>query len=289
MAARGHRDPGARGAPSSKPAVASAHPASRRRAVVLCALLLSAMSASAAPPARTLLGLPYYSYGAIENVATVLALPFLCFALLRHRRLEGWPYLLRAGRTTLVLLVAWEVAWNADVLFTSLRVAYLCKVHGGPRVYGTAEVEGFLGVTSIEHFAQKGYRYVERIESREPSKFVRLSLDNGEVVEKLVTEPLSRYQFAPSSRRYYGYAIHRAGPRVIDMGDSSVLGEIVHWEISPGLFDRLWLSLVPGSHRPWTCGDHAPREFGDFQEQLGIRPYPFDYLIDAVLKPTIQP
>lgn len=286
MAARGHRDPGA---PSSKPTVASAHPASRRRAVVLCALLLSAMSASAAPPARTLLGLPYYSYGAIENVATVLALPFLCFALLRHRRLEGWPYLLRAGRTTLVLLVAWEVAWNADVLFTSLRVAYLCKVHGGPRVYGTAEVEGFEGLFGIARLTEKGFSYVETYGPYPGAKSVRSRIANGEIIQEPVDELLSRYKYVRHYRSAHGYAIGRGGQKVIDRDDGKVLGELVVWSIYPGLFDSLWLSLVTGSPQPWTCGDRASDDIGVLDSRLGYHVYPDDYLAGVVLKPKKQP
>jgi hypothetical protein len=257
----------------------------RRLQILPTLLVLVPLATFAAPPARTLFGLPYYSHGAIENFAQLLALPFLCIALLRHRRLEGWPYLGRVARTTLLLLLVWELAWNADVLFTSLRVAYLCKVHGGPHVYRTVEVEGFMGVGSIEHYATKGYRYVERIKSLADSLFVRETLVDGEAHYAAVSEPRSRYRYIPSTRQHYGYAISRAGPRVVDNVDGSVLGEIVEWEIRPGLFDRIWLAMLPGLTRPWTCGDQAPEELGEFQPQLGIRPYPFDYLIDAVLKP----
>jgi hypothetical protein len=177
------------------------------------------------------------------------------------------------------------LAWNADVLFTSLRVAYLCKVHGGPHVYRTVEVEGFMGVGSIEHYAIKGYRYVERIKSLPDSAYIRETLVKGEVHYATVSEPWSRYRFIPSTRKRYGYAINRAGPRVVDNLDGSVLGEIVEWEILPGLFDRLWLAMLPGVTRPWTCGDQSPEAVDAFEPQLGIRPFPFDYLIDAVLKP----
>ncbi|MEQ8234034.1 MAG: hypothetical protein RLW61_19950 [Gammaproteobacteria bacterium] len=270
--------------------VASDGHARRRRRVrrlqILSTLLsLVPLATFAAPPARTLFGLPYYSHGAIENFAQLLALPFLCIALLRHRRLEGWPYLGRVARTTLLLLLVWELAWNADVLFTSLRVAYLCKVHGGPHVYRTVEVEGFKGRFDIESIARKGFQYVETYGAYPGAKDVRLSMHDGQAISEPIEGLTSRYEYVRSYRTSAGYAIEKSGQKVIDRKDGSILGELVVWMIRPGLFDRLWLSLVPGRASPWTCGDVAPIREGRYDSLLGYRVYPSDYLAGLVLKP----
>lgn len=250
--------------------------------------LLLAGAAGAAPPGHTLFGLPYYSTGAIEGFAQLVALLAFAFALLRHRRLHGWSYLRRVAVTTLLAVAVWEAAWNADVLFTSLRMAYLCHTQGGLQVYRTAEADGFMGYGSLERETRRGFEYIERLNFGSEPKYVRETFREGEVVREPVEEAQSRYWYVGHFRKGHGYAIKRTGERIIDVTDDSVIGELVTWEIYPGLFDRTWLSVLPATWKPWTCSKGAPEGIGTFKPETGEWKYPPFYLLDVVLQPKSQ-
>ena len=252
--------------------------------------MLPASLAEAAPPEHSLFGLPYYSTGAIEGFAQLLALFAFAFALLRHRRLRGWYYLRRVAVTTLLIVAVWEAVWNADVLFTSLRMAYLCHAQGGLQVYRTAEAEGIFGASDIAYWSERGFSYVEsRIPfTDDPPRYRRTSLIDGEPHTEESTELKSRFKLAHSIGAPYGYSIRRGGPRIRDIASGEILGEIVVWRVYPGFFDRLWRSVLPGAWRPWTCGDSAPEGVGNYVVHRRIREYPKDHLVNAVLKPKMS-
>ncbi len=249
--------------------------------------LLLAGAAGAAPPGHTLFGLPYYSTGAIEGFAQLVALLAFAFALLRHRRLHGWSYLRRVAVTTLLAVAVWEAAWNADVLFTSLRMAYLCHTQGGLQVYRTAEADGIFGVSDIDYWSERGFSYVESTVpfKSDPPRFRRTSMIDGVPNTEESTEIKSSFKLAYSIGVPYGYSIRRGGPRIRDIESGEILGEIVVWDVYPGLFDRWWRSVLPGAWRPWTCGDSAPEGVGRYVSHRRIREYPKDFLVNAVLKP----
>ena len=261
---------------------------SRAGAAVIFGMLTASL-AEAAPPEHSLFGLPYYSTGAIEGFAQLLALFAFAFALLRHRRLRGWYYLRRVAVTTLLIVAVWEAVWNADVLFTSLRMAYRCHAQGGLQVYRTAEAEGFMGYGSVERETQRGFQYIERLNFGSDPNYFRETFRGGKVIREPVAEAMSRYWYVGHFRKDHGYVIRRSGERIIDLEDDSVMGELVTWEIYPGLFDRLWLSVLPGVRKPWTCSKEAPEGVGTFKPDLGEREYPPFYLLDAVLQPKLRP
>ena len=258
----------------------------RSRAIaVLLFGLVSAAAAEAAPPEHTLFGLPYYSTGAIEGFAQLIALLAFAFALLRHRRLHGWTYLRRVAVTTLLIVAIWEAAWNADVLFTSLRMAYLCHTQGGLQVYRTAEADGFMGYGSVERETHRGFEYIERLNFGSEPNYIRETFREGKVIREPVAEARSGYWYVGHFRKRHGYAIKRSGERIIDVKDDSVMGELVTWEIYPGLFDRTWLSMLPAAWKPWTCSKGAPEGVGTFEPETGEWKYPPFYLLDVVLQP----
>jgi len=247
--------------------------------------VLTASLAEAAPPEHSVFGFPYYSTGAIEGFAQLVALFAFAFALIRHRRLQGWYYLRRVAVTTLLIVAVWETVWNADVLFTSLRMAYLCHTQGGLQVYRTAEAEGFMGYGDVAREAKKGFEYIERLNFGSDSKYIRETFRDGKVVREPVAEARSRYWYVGHFRTKHGYAIKRSGERIIALKDDSVMGELVTWEIYPGLFDRAWLSVLPGAWKPWTCSKEAPAGVGTFKPETGGWKYPPFYLLDVTLQP----
>ena len=198
-------------------------------------------------------------------------------------------------RAALVAMVAVSLGFltltYADVVYLSWRAAQLCRADSGLRVQRTAQVAGFLGSAAIAHWAVRGFEFVEDyVPARQqaaPYRHFTLGAD-GPVVERRAT-PLARYRYSGLVIERAAYQVERHRRTVVDIASGEVLGELRSYAIHPGYFDRLLLAWLPGTWRPWTCGEEAPAGAGVYDPSRGIRRYSHGDLIEATLRPRGAP
>lgn len=241
----------------------------------------------AVPPPHAVFATPYYSMGFVEGMAVPLGLLTLAVGLVAYRRRP----LRRRVRAVAVLLVgvvlAWEVLWNADIVYLSWLADRHCEAESGLHVYRTVRTDGFLGDSSIDYWSDYGFAYVEKLKPRGDggAPVVRYVMEDGELTWQRHTTLRSRYEYSGLAMQRAGYQLERRREQVRERETGEVLGELVSFAIYPGQFDRLVLALLPGAWQPWTCGDRAPAGAGTYSPAHGMRLYSPKHLIKATLKP----
>jgi len=153
----------------------------------------------------------------------LFVMPIVWFKLARPR-FKRWPSRLA------VMLAVWMTAWfiaYGDVLMIAREAKRVCETEAGLKIYSTARVRGFAGMTGIREWASKGYAYVEYVDVTGKSTIYRM-------VDGIPTE-------SPSDKRisdfeYFGGVDEMAGKLVVNREQvrrregGDVLGEIrTYW------------------------------------------------------------
>lgn len=174
----------------------------------------------------------------------VLPLVYLKFARPRFQR---WPPRLA------VLLGVWLVAWcvaYGDVLWIAREAKRLCETEAGLRVYGTAEAEGFAGLSSIEDWAKFGFSFVERIHSSGGSTVYRLVDGVPSSTESSVARSKYAYGLRYSEEsRYVSMKIET----VSRVESDEVIGELVTFIPHLGWLDSAIAGNLGASYSPKMC------------------------------------
>jgi len=189
------------------------------------------------------------SYGGPSLFMTavfVVVLPLVYFKFARPR-LQRWPPRIA------VLLGVWVVAWcvaYGDVLWIAREAKRLCEEEAGLRVYGTAEVEGFAGLSSIEDWAEFGFSFVEKIHRSGGSTVFQLVDGVPSATESSVVR--SRYAYALSyseKSRYVSTKIET----VSKVESDEVIGELVTFIPHLGWLDAAIAENLGASYSPKMC------------------------------------
>lgn len=253
----------------------------------IAVLALAPASLTAAPPSHALFGMPYYTMGFVEAAAVPIAVLVFSAGLFLCRRRPPRRQLGSALVLTAAVVLLWEVAGNADMIYLSWQARRLCATDSGLHVYRTAQTDGFLGDSAIDHWSDYGFEYVEKIKPRRDGKppVVRYVMTDGEVSWERFPTLRSRYQYRGPQMRRASYQVERRSRTVEDRTTGELLGELVSFAVYPGWFDRRVLALLPGTWHPWTCGEAAPDGAGSYDRFRDMRLYSHIDLIEATLKP----
>ncbi|MEX2481768.1 MAG: hypothetical protein WD928_13000 [Gammaproteobacteria bacterium] len=231
--------------------------------------------------------MPYYTMGFVEAAAIPIAVLVFTAGLFFYRRRPTRRQLGGALVLTAAVVLLWEVVGNADMIYLSWQARHLCTTESGLHVYRTARTDGFLGDSAIDHWSAYGFEYVEKIKPRRDGKppVVRYVMADGEITWERFPTLRSRYQYSGLRMRLAGYQVERRQRAVEDRTNGELLGELVSFAVYPGWFDRQLLALLPGTWRPWTCGEAAPAGAGSYDRFRNLRLYSHIDLIEATLKP----
>jgi hypothetical protein len=185
------------------------------------------------------------------------------------------PYGVAARLVTIAIL--WVGAFIAaywDVYRIAREARRLCNTEAGMYVHRTVEAEGFMGVSDIEHWAEKGFRFVE-MEFAGQQRY-RYALVGGEVVKEHVDELRSRYEYTTDST-VLEMPFVRTRDLIRDRSTGEVLGEVVAFKKYPGWLDSRFVGLLGFSWTPPRCDD-------DYPPEPGKRTHHIRQFIDAVIK-----
>jgi len=168
-------------------------------------------------------------------VYTPMALIVLFFL---WRRLPARAVIRMPVTVVLVALLGLAPIW--DVVLTTVDMRRLCRTQAGTHRFESVVADGyaannFVGRTVLE----RGYAYVEQI--MPGGKVRRFEQVGGNIVEREVTTPKSRYQVAFLARKTLANNIVRLRTTVVDSGTDRLLGEAVSFSAFPGWLDRLLL------------------------------------------------
>jgi len=186
------------------------------------------------------------------------------------------PYGVAARLVTIAIL--WAGALLAafwDVYQIAREAQRLCAEEAGMHVYRTVEAGGFMGVSDIEYWTEKGFSFVEK-EFAGQQRY-RYTLVNREVVKEQVEELWSRYEYTTDSA-VLEMPFARTRDLIRDRLTGDVLGEVVAFKKYPGWLDSRFVGLVGFSWTPPRCDD-------DYPSQPGKRTHYIRELINAVIKP----
>lgn len=253
----------------------------------IAVLALAPGSLTAAPPSHALFGMPYYTMGFVEAAAVPVAVLVLAAGLFFYRRRPPRCQLGGAFVLAAAVVLLWEVVGNADMIYLSWQARRLCAAESGLHVYRTAQTDGFLGDSAIDHWSAYGFEYVEKLKPRRDGQppVVRYVMADGEVTWARYPSLRSRYQYRGPLMRRVSYQVERRSRTVEDRTTGELLGELVSFAVYPGWFDRSVLAVLPGTWRPWTCGEAAPDGAGSYDRFRNMRLYSRIDLIEATLKP----
>jgi hypothetical protein len=113
--------------------------------------------------------------------------------------------------------------------------------------------DGFLGSSSMKFWSVYGFKYLEDGSGKYMSRFV---MDDGKEKHMYVTNFMSRYSFRTGdSNKVVTDHISRTSYMVIDRGSNETLGDLIVFNIYPGVFDRVLLNLTGSGPVLWHCGN----------------------------------
>ena len=183
----------------------------------------------------------------------VFVLPLVYFKFARPRYAR-WPARLA------VLLGVWCLAFGVaygDVFLIARDAKRLCETEAGMKIYRTVEAEGFAGVSSIETWAPRGFRFVES-QTSNGEKF-RHEVVDGSVRKLKIDEYKSFFEYRTQSSVIDSHLVRLAeSVEVISSGET--LAEIVGFRIFPGWIDRALIRLIGFSWHPAAC--YGPTKHG---------------------------
>jgi hypothetical protein len=215
------------------------------------------------------------TYGGPSLVMTavmVLGMPALYLLVVRRLVRPWWQRIA-------VLLVVWFTAYAfsyGDVLRNAMEAQRLCEQEGGLKVYGTAEVEGFLAEVDLKPWAPAGFRYIEHVYSGQ----TRSEMVNGKEVLTRVDPLISTYEMVKKTERLAG-PFTKISLRMRHRETKELLGELNIYELYPGKVDR-WFSKKLGGGLPPLCVGRQIGRMSDF-------PFIEDPLIAATLRAPGHP
>lgn len=143
-----------------------------------------------------------------------------------------------------------------DVYQTGQQATALCRDKGGIHVYKTAEVEGFLGSSSIKEYSKYGFSYVELLGAFDEKW--RYTMRDGEKIRTDVDEFISDYEI--NRLKYSQKVTQRISIDkyyVTNRHTGEILGEDIMIFIDAGWADSLFYGLTGFSYRPWICSDRS--------------------------------
>jgi len=199
----------------------------------------------------------------------VVVLPLVYFKFARPRYAR-WPPRLA------VLLAVWICAFviaYGDVYLIARDAKRLCEQEAGLKVYRTVEAEGFAGVSDIEFWAEKGFSYLETVESS--GRQWRHQVLNGKPTSEEVSSLASELELVHHSEPV-DLRIAREKESLVFRSSGEVAAELLSFRIFPGFWDRLF---VRGSG--WT----PPMCEGPAVKSIYERSLTYKDLIFAALKP----
>ncbi len=251
--------------------------------MLLCAAS-SAASALKDPPEW--FGMPYYSWGAVEALAILIAIAtfFIALTVFRIRRSD---HVFRNALTaTIVIVVVWEITANWDIYTLSRQAKTACANEGGLHIFKTAEVDGFVGFgSSIEYFSKYGFRYLEAYVTGFRGRKTKITIQNGEPHYKEISEFESRYEYRSIPDIYISDRFVKLSAHVVDRLTEEELGHLTVFKIYPGIVDRMVLNFLPVEWQPWICGRNKPTSRVDVQNADGAGNFTVVDLVKAVLIP----
>ena len=203
----------------------------------------------------------------------VLYLPMVLFLLwLIYRKIKSAKLFLVVPALVLLTLPFW------DVYMVGRDADRLCRERGGLHVYKTVKAEGFLGGGGVERWLKYGFKYVE---NGGGDKMSRYTMQDGEVVHQRVQKFISQYQAKSGNYdKVVTKSISESSEKVVDLKSNEVLGELIWFNIYPGLFDQLLLRLVGSGPVLWHCGDEPQ---AGKKDALG-----YGDVVMAVIKPKLS-
>lgn len=190
-----------------------------------------------------------FTYGGpslFMTTVALLALP-LVYQTFARPRFARWP-----ARATVLLgvwLLAFVIAY-ADVFAIAWQARTLCKSQAGLQVYKTVEAEGFAGVSDIETWARRGFRYVESAGS--DGRKWRHEMHDGTPISTEVPSFSSTIEVVSSYEPVDG-SIGKERDFVREIASQAVSAELVSFRIFPGWLDRLLLAATGLSWTPPNC------------------------------------
>lgn len=176
----------------------------------------------------------------------LLVMPIAWFKLARPR-FKRWPSRLA------VMLAVWTLAWfiaYGDVLMIAREAKRLCETEAGLKVYSTAKVSGFAGVTSIREWALRGFSYVEYIDVTGKSIIYRMV--NGIPTKIPSDRTFSVFEYSRGTDKIIGKLVVSL-EQVRRINGSDVLGEIVTYRPQIGWVDRFIGQYVGLNPTPMMC------------------------------------
>ncbi len=210
------------------------------------------------------------TYGGPSLVMTavmVLGMPALYLLVVRRLVRPWWQRIA-------ILLGVWCTAYAfsyGDVLSNAMAAKRLCEQEGGLKVYGTAEVEGFLAEVDLKPWAPAGFRYIEHVYSGQ----TRSEMVNGKEVLSHVDPLISTYEMVKKSERQTG-AFKKISLQMRHRETSDLLGEMISYELYPGRVDH-WFTRKLGGGLPKIC----------VGQKIGTAAY-FPFVEDPLIAATLR-
>ncbi len=230
--------------------------------------------------------MPYYSWGAVEALAILIAIATFFIALTVFRIRRSAHAFRKALAATIVVVGAWEITANWDIYTLSRQAHKACVNVGGLHIFRTAEVDGFIGSgLNIKYYTKYGFRYLEAPVIGSHGKKIRITLQNGEPHHMEIAEFESRYQFLIIPEVYISDRFVKSGFHVFDRLTEEDLGRLTMFKIYPGTVDRMVLNFLPVEWGPWLCGRNEMSSTVDLQSVDGYGDFGIRDLIKAVLIP----
>jgi hypothetical protein len=180
------------------------------------------------------------AYGFIY-LPMVLAVAVLLWRILRLSWKVNTPIVL-----TLLTLPFW------DVYMIGRDADRLCNSEAGLHVYKTVRAEGFLG-GAAERWLKYGFNYIEGGGGKFKSRY---TMQDGKVKHHRVDKFMSRYAVGTAdNHKVVTKSISKSSKVVMDRDTKEILGDLVVFNIYPGLFDGILMKFVQSSPVVWHCGN----------------------------------
>ncbi len=200
----------------------------------------------------------------------IVVLPLVWFKLARPH-LRRWPS--RLALMLAVWIAAWLIAYG-DVLMIAREAKRVCETEAGLRIYRTVEAEGFAGVSNIEPWIKRGFRFTEY--RRVDGSLLKQEKIGADIVKTISKSPISHYEYIFRIERI-SKKLSKDVRMVRDISTQEKLGEMVEIRIYPGWADSVFLTVFGARSSPVRCPSINSKE-----EETRAS---YEELIDATLVP----
>jgi hypothetical protein len=196
-------------------------------------------------------GTRYYSYGLGLLFVAPFAFWFVAsFFRIVTQFIDRKPIKWFGPILSAVCVLLMPVIVFFDVYQIGQQATKLCNEKAGLRVYRTAQTEGVLGLSGIEHWAKYGFEFVEYEHS--VKRKIRHYFKNGKPTFKKVDKFLSQYELV-ETRSDITPRIGVIIQEVKDRNTNEVLGQSKEFSIDGGWADMFFYNLTGFSYSPWIC------------------------------------